>query len=123
LADVVYPPRAPIGQRKLGKEQYVNRLWMYVEDQLGADGSSTAKEEIGKRIDYLAKVANKGLHSDVSVDEVHRLVLNLALLTRDLLTLTPPARTPSESYAKEQQAELLRSLTDPGEPVTGEPSR
>ena len=39
-------------------------------------------------------VANKGLHSDVTVDEVHRLVLNLALLTHDLLKLTPPTGEP-----------------------------
>jgi hypothetical protein len=110
LADAVYPPRAPIDGRKLGKEQYVNRLWKYVEDKLGADGGRTAKQQIGSRIDYLTRVANKGLHSDVSVDEVHRLVLNLALLTRDLLTITPPTGIPSESYATELQSELLRAL-------------
>lgn len=110
LADAVYPPRAPIGGRKLGSEQYVNRLWMYLEDKLGADGGHTAKQQIGSRIDYLARVANKGLHSDVSVDEVHRLVLNLALLTRDLLTITPPTGKPSESYDKELSSELLRAL-------------
>lgn len=114
LANVVYPPRAPIGDRKLGKEQYVNRLWMYLEDKLETDGSETAKKEIGARVDYLARVANKGLHGDVSVDEVHRLVLNLALLTRDLLSLTPPTGQPSESYASEQRSEFLRSLSDSG---------
>lgn len=110
LADAVYPPRSPIGNRKLGRDQYVNRLWMYLDDKLGADRSDTAKQQIGSRIDYLNQVANKGLHSDASVDEIHRLVLNLALLTRDLLTLTPPTGQPSESYADEQRSELLRAF-------------
>ena len=55
-------------------------------------------------------VANKGLHGDATVDEVQRLVLNLALLTYDLLKLAPPDEQPARSYESEQAAEMYAML-------------
>jgi hypothetical protein len=108
LADAVYPPRETPKDAKhqLGKADYLNRLWAYVEQCLGPEGSKTALAGIGTRIDHLAKIAHKGVHDDITVDEVNRLVLNLALLTHDIMKLAPPAEEPAESYAKEQMAEV-----------------
>lgn len=71
LADAVYPPRETPkdAKHKLGKAEYLNRLWAYVQDCLGPDGSKTALTEIGARIDNLAKIAHKGVHDDIKVDE------------------------------------------------------
>ena len=108
LADAVYPPRETPKdtKHKLGKAEYLNRLWAYVQDRLGPDGSKTALAEMGARIDNLAKIAHKGVHDDIKVDEVNRLVLNLTLLTHDIMKLAPPAEEPAESYAQEQMDEI-----------------
>lgn len=121
LADVVYPANQDrVGGHKLGKEQYRNRLWAYVEVQLGPAGSDTALKEIGARIDLLDRIANKGVHGDIAIDEIHRLVLNLALLTHDLLKLTPPSRQPSDSYQHDQDSAIERMIAesekDPNQP-------
>jgi hypothetical protein len=121
LADVVYPANQDkTSGRKLGKEQYRNRLWAYVEAQLGPAGSDTALKEIGARIDLLDRIANKGVHGDIEIDEIHRLVLNLALLTHDLLKLTPPSRQPSDSYQRDQDSAIERMIAeaaiDPNQP-------
>jgi len=109
LADVLYPPRETAeGERKLGKTQYVNRLWAYVEQSLGPDGSRSALSEIGNRMESLNALANKGLHDDIPVDEMDRLVLNLVLLTHDLMRLTPPTGDASSSYSKLQIAEITK---------------
>lgn len=49
LADAVYPPRETPkdAKDKLGKAEYLNRLWAYVQDCLGPKGSKTALAEIG----------------------------------------------------------------------------
>ncbi|MFZ0191450.1 MAG: hypothetical protein WAL72_31405 [Streptosporangiaceae bacterium] len=110
LADAVYPPRETPkdAKHKLGKAEYLNRLWAYVHDCLGPDGSKTALAEMGARIDNLAKIAHKGVHDDINVDEVNRLVLNLTLLTHDIMKLAPPAKGPAESYAQEQMDEVSK---------------
>jgi hypothetical protein len=110
LADTVYPPRETPkdAKHKLGKAEYLNRLWAYVEDRLGSDGSKTALAEIGSRIDNLAKIAHKGVHDDIKPDEINRLVLNLTLLTHDIMKLAPPVEEPAESYAKEQLDEVQK---------------
>jgi hypothetical protein len=108
LADVLYPARVTAkGERALGKAQYINRLWAYVEQSIGPDGSKTTLKEIGSRIEHLNEMANKGLRDDISVDEMDRLVLNLALLTHDLLRLMPPTGDASESYSKMQVDEVM----------------
>jgi hypothetical protein len=111
LADVLYPPKETAeGERKLGQAQYVNRLWAYVAQTLGPNGSKTALKEIGHRIDRLSEIANKGLHDDISVDEMDRLVVNLALLTHDLLKLAAPTGVASESYSTTQVSEVARTM-------------
>lgn len=49
LADAVYPPRETPkdAKHKLGKADYLNRLWAYVQECLGPDGSKTALAEMG----------------------------------------------------------------------------
>jgi hypothetical protein len=111
LADVLFPPTDTVKNGKqLGKAQYVNRLWAYVEESLGPEGSKTLFKEIGNRIDSLNGLANKGLHDDIPVDEMDRLVLNLVLLTHDLMRLTPPTGDPSASYSKLQVDGLTKML-------------
>ena len=120
LANALYPPReGKINNRLLGKAEYRNRLWAYVQDELSSNSQRqlvlTTLEDVGNRIDKLDTVANSGLHSDIDQIETRRLLVGLTTLMYDLLTLTePPLATPAapyNDYARETMTEMLR--TDP----------
>ncbi|MDT6984484.1 hypothetical protein ACFSUJ_14570 [Streptomyces lusitanus] len=95
LADCLYPPRdEKVNGRKVGQAEYRNRLWAYVAENVTSDTSRELLianvEDLGKRIDKLDSLSNKGLHSDVSSSDVNRLLLSLLVVTHDLISLRPP---------------------------------
>jgi hypothetical protein len=95
IADLVYPPQStPVidrtgSSRDVSDEKYVNRLWLFIDDQLA--GSTAAKSmhatlsEVGTRIDRLNELANKGVHAEVTVDEVEWCVVQTYILTGEVL--------------------------------------
>jgi hypothetical protein len=101
LADAVFPP-LPDSRIKnvngnktkilLGKNNYINRLICFVEDN-GATGCSTevtcAHLNLMKsRLESLSSAANKGTHSDiVSQEEADRYVVYTYMLVGDILSL------------------------------------
>lgn len=107
LADVLYPPRAePVDGRQVTKSKYINRLCAYVTDNLPSSGESAvllaSVEDVGKRISAIHDASNKGVHGNVAAAGLHRLVLNIALLTRDLLALNEIDMAASHMYEQEQ---------------------
>lgn len=94
LADVLYPPRKELVEgRKVTDKEYRNRLWAYISDCLsGRDKELLLSEldDIGRRVDKIDALANKGIHDKVSLSEVRRLLLGEVILLYDLLTLAPP---------------------------------
>jgi hypothetical protein len=116
LADALYPPRAEtVDGRQVGKTQYQNRLWAYVNQQL--TDSTTNKNllqaslaDIGNRIDSLENLANKGLHAEVDAAEVQRLLVGLTALTYDLLMLGPVPTSTSEEPYRDSIIRMLRMI-------------
>lgn len=96
LADVVYPPRKElVGGRRVGDKEYRNRLWAYISDCLSGREKELLLAElndIGRRVEKIDALANKGIHDKVSLSEVRRLLLGEVILLYDLLTLAPPPR-------------------------------
>lgn len=95
LADCLYPPREEkVNGRKVGQAEYRNRLWAYVAENVISDTTRELLianvEDLGKRIDKLDSLSNKGLHSDVSSSDVNRLLLSLLVVAHDLISLRPP---------------------------------
>lgn len=96
LADMVQPPTEPgLDGRKLDKPSYRNRIWRYVEDRLSGQGAEGALvlqqfDDMGKRLDRLDSLANKGLHAEIDRESLRRLIVSLVLFTSDLLSLAPP---------------------------------
>ena len=71
LADTIYPPRETlIGERKLGEEQYVNRIWAFMDEAIESKGDKASAKSlvdlIGLNIQNLYKGTNKGVHAEVS---------------------------------------------------------
>jgi hypothetical protein len=104
LANALYPPRTePVKGRSVGAEAYRNRLWAYVEDNLQGDEQKLVLaqlQDVGNRIDRADKVANKGLHDQISYPDSHRLIVAFLALAYDILSLaTPPLQAPLEPYS------------------------
>lgn len=113
LADRLFPPSdSPWKGRKVGKAEWKNRLWAYVEQALESASAETGErlDDLGNRIDQLKDAADRGVHHpEIGRAVVHRLVVGMLTLVYDILVLAPPpARLPDDAY----NAGVLRSLRD-----------
>lgn len=90
VADVLYPPTIQsINGRSLGEEQYVNRLWAFL-DKNAISGSEKilAKAHVDYLGSFLQKLndkACKGVHAIVRKDEAAKAVLYTYLTLGDIL--------------------------------------
>ncbi|WP_172200948.1 hypothetical protein [Saccharibacillus qingshengii] len=97
VADALYPPSDEIieltgGKKlKIGEDQYINRLIQYIE------GKSTSNKFksivgshlkfIGERLDGVHEAANKGTHTEVTLEEAERYIIYTYLVIGDILSL------------------------------------
>jgi len=107
VADVVYPPQAepvvdPSGRtRKVGPENYINRLWMFVAESMS--GSTHSKlllatlQDFGYRIDTVYSLTNKGVHDDVAQAEVDTCVMQTYLLAGEILRVFEDSSEPGST--------------------------
>lgn len=100
VADLVYPPRAEAvidasgKSRDMSDDKYISRLWQFLSDSnLGGTmkGSIHATlTDVGNRIDRLYELSCKGVHAEVSTEEVEWCVVQTYLVTGEILHLTTP---------------------------------
>lgn len=91
LADVLFEPREELyNDRKVGKSQYRNRIWAYIEDSIRDKRDSPENiTKLGKEVDRLIDLFNEAIHGDRSAQHVMKGFIDLALLTAALLSLQP----------------------------------
>lgn len=97
VADALYPPtdnpvRSAGGKTvKVGKENYINRLILFCENEIDSGVSSKVISSdlsfIGERMDAAFNAAQKGSHANISLDEAQRFVIHTYLLIGDILEL------------------------------------
>lgn len=98
LADTLYPPKdgevIKIGGKdiKIGKEQYINRLMIYIESKSDSGNFKSIVGShlnyIGERLDAVYKSANKGSHETISLrEEAERYITYTYLLIGDIISL------------------------------------
>lgn len=97
VADVLYPPSDEIitlpGGRKIkvGEEQYINRLVQYIESKSDSGSYKAIVGSnlgfIGDRLDGVYNAANKGTHTEVTLEEAERYIIYTYLLIGDILAL------------------------------------
>ena len=90
LADKLYPPREEDhAGRRVGKEQYINRLWAFMDDSVESDKNrQLAKAHIDYLGSYLTSVhglSHKGVHSNLTRIEAIKAVLHTYLMVADIL--------------------------------------
>jgi hypothetical protein len=100
LADVLFPARSSDHNgRKVGKDQYRNRLWAFIADN--APGNLARMTGLGKEVDRLIAEFNAGLHSDQEKSRLLRALADAATFTAALLALNPSeARKPYFAHQK-----------------------
>jgi hypothetical protein len=93
LADVLFPPREKsYNNRPVGKQQYKNRLWAFITDNIH---EAARVKLVGKELDRLVDEFNAGLHGDGTKERMLKALCETASLTSILLALNPEdARKP-----------------------------
>lgn len=92
FANYIFPPQnESFNGRDVGKSNYKNRLWAYVEKTLKELRSFEEErlELFGARIDSLVKVFCSGLHSEISKENLETEFANLVILISDMIALKP----------------------------------
>ena len=100
LADYLFPPRNEFyNGRKVGKTQYKNRLWAYIEETIQNNLLEQSIQILGKDVDGLIKRFNSGLHSNLDKEKLNILLEDLIFFIIDLIDLSPSsARKPYLAY-------------------------
>ncbi len=105
FADYLFPPRDEEWKgRKVGRSQYKNRLWAYIEQviagSVNADGCALTR--LGKEADRLVDLFNAGLHADPTREKVESSFIDLMLWLSEVIELDPAAaRKPYLAYEQE----------------------
>jgi hypothetical protein len=97
VADVLYPATGAVvvgsdgKPREMSADKYRNRLWQYVSEHASSDiGRRIAGatiEELGRKVNILDELGSKGVHGQVTLEEVDQCVLQTYVLVGELLQL------------------------------------
>ena len=92
-ADALRPPGPDVNNRKMGPDQYLNRLAAWVEEQSASDTTAelivSDLEYLGRRLGAVLDAGHKGAHADVNRLDASRYVTGTYLLLGDILRLRP----------------------------------
>lgn len=117
LADKLYPASdLVIGKRTFKQNQFVNRLWQFMNDAIESDSN---KEIAKSHVDYLGlwlertnKITNKGVHDEVSQLEATKAIFHIYLMLADLLDYLDPTTVskPTKPRITEASLDEIESL-------------
>lgn len=104
VSDSVFPPQSNDWKdskgklRKVGSEEYKNRLLAFVDSQISSNSSysilAAEIEHLAARVDAVYEKVSKGVHTDVSTDEARLAVIQTYLFIGEI------ARLSTESISK-----------------------
>lgn len=94
VADALRPPGPDVNGRKMGNDQFINRLvdWIVTSQQAGGTATDVIVGDLqylGKRLDAFADAGHKGAHAEVTRYEASRFITGTYLLIGDILQLRP----------------------------------
>ncbi|WP_330111053.1 helix-hairpin-helix domain-containing protein [Methylophaga thalassica] len=90
LADELYPATNDNGNgRVLGKTQYVNRLWAFmdasIESKSNKDLAKAHVDFLGSWLEKINKLSNKGVHAELGQLEATKAVFHTYIMIADIL--------------------------------------
>lgn len=101
LADYLYPPsNIKYKNRKVGNSEYKNRLWAYVETTVEKESIDQGIiSTLGKEVDRLIELFNKGLHANPTKEKVEESFKDLMYWIKYVVDLSPESiRKPYLAY-------------------------
>jgi hypothetical protein len=127
VGDELRPPGPDVQGRKMGDEQYINRLVDWIANQsssrTGAEMVMADLEYLGRRLDAADGAGHKGAHADVTRFDASRFLTGTYLLLGDILRLRseeerPPAPAGRVSALNEPSPVVPASNPDTGAPTS-----
>ena len=104
-ADYLFPPREERWNgRRVGRAEYKNRLWAYIEQTLATSKASDSDSltTLGKEADRLVNLFSAGLHADPTRTKVEDAFAALVVWLSNVIALSPAAaRKPYLAYEQE----------------------
>ncbi len=104
-ADYLFPPREERWNgRKVGRAQYKNRLWAYIEQATTESAMVDPNDltTLGKEADRLVDLFNAGLHANPTREKVEAAFSALVIWLSEVIELAPAAaRKPYLAYERE----------------------
>jgi hypothetical protein len=92
VADYLFPARdGEWNGRKIGRAQYKNRLWAYIEQTMASAGitHSTLLTKLGREADRIVELFNSGLHARPTRDKVQEAFRDLVFWLTQIIGLSP----------------------------------
>lgn len=94
VADALRPPGPDVDGRKMGEDNYINRLVDWIMTQATSEtvsgGAIADLEYLGRRLDAAAEAGHKGAHAEVSRFDASRFLVGTYVLLGDILRLADP---------------------------------
>ncbi|MGA9389888.1 MAG: hypothetical protein WBV69_05525 [Candidatus Sulfotelmatobacter sp.] len=118
-ADYLFPAQEQQRNgRDVGKAQYRNRLWAYLDEATSEAGISDpiVLRNLGNELDRLVKLFNAGLHANQSVEKVQRAFRDLVLWLVQVIEINPShIRRPYLAYEDELTRFMRKAVNDKSE--------
>lgn len=101
IADYLFPPRdEKWNGRKVGRAEYKNRLWAYIEQAVTTSGTTKSSlTKLGNEADRLVELFNAGLHASPTKAKVEAAFVSLVTWLSDVIAISPASvRRPYLAY-------------------------
>lgn len=101
IADYLFPPRdEKWNGRKVGRAEYKNRLWAYIEQAVATSGKTpSVLIQLGSEADRLVELFNAGLHASPTKTKVEAAFVSLVTWLSNVIALSPVSvRRPYLAY-------------------------
>jgi hypothetical protein len=102
LANYLFPPQSALWNgRKVGRAEYRNRLWAFIERTLNEMPESDPSnfDRLGKELDRLVELFNSGLHAETSRKRIEAGFRDLVIWLAAVIELSPvTTRLPYLAY-------------------------
>jgi phage FluMu protein gp41 len=123
IANYLFPPCAVKWKgRDVGRTQYKNRLWAYIDQTVSEVGTGDPKllEALGEEADRLVALFNSGLHADTTRRKVEAAFRDLVRWLTRVIELSPAhARKPYLAYEQEIRNMITGVIKENGESENG----
>ena len=105
LADRLFPATSePVNGRVLKQNQYVNRLWAFMDKAIESESNKELAKAhvdlIGAWIQRINNLANKGVHAEVTQVEAVKMVFHTYLMLADILEYLDASELTKQSKIK-----------------------